>query len=508
MDVASLIGDEFGAGPGAGGISVIGGPVRGRIVDLTEDSRTVLPGSLFVARPGLAVDGRRFIAEAVRDGAVAVLTDAQGAAQVDTTQAVALVAEDLPRAVAAVAERFFGFPSRRLRLIGVTGTNGKTTVAHLTHGLLNACGRRCGLIGTVSIDDGREVAASDMTTLPAIELSRTLATMVEHGCEAAVMEVSSHALDQGRVAGLAFDVGVFTSLGRDHLDYHGTPERYAASKARLFSMLPAEGLAVVNVDDPGHGAMLAGCPSGVLRCSLGGGAVSAEIMDSSLSGMRARLRGPFGALEARLPMVGEHNAMNMLQAICSAHAVGARPEELLGAVTRLTPPPGRLEAVHGPDDDLAVLVDYAHTPDAIERTLTAVRRVMAQGRLWIVFGCGGNRDRGKRPAMGAVAARLADRVVLTSDNPRLERPSEILGEILAGMDEPARERTLVHADRGKAIESAVLLAEPGDVVLIAGKGHETTQSLPDGAGGLIVRPFDDRTEARACLRARAMAVRA
>lgn len=489
-------------------ITLVGGPPGVRVGDLTEDSRTVLPGSLFVARPGLASDGRRYIEQAIADGAIAVLTDPGTARLLPSESVAVLAAEALPLATALLAERFFGNPSRSLRLAGVTGTNGKTTVVHLAHGILNAAGHRCGLIGTVTIDDGRETAHAEMTTLPAIELSRTLASMVEHGCTCAVMEVSSHALDQDRASALHFDAGVFTTLGSDHLDYHGTIENYAAAKARLFELLPADALAIVNADHPAHERMLRNCASRVLSCSMTDAAATARVTGRTVEATTLALEGPFGSLASELAMTGDFNAMNLLQAVCVAHELGARPEELLGAVGRATPPPGRLERVGGADDDVTVFVDFAHTPDALEGTLGALRKSVGEAsELWVVFGCGGDRDTTKRPVMGAIAAERADRVVLTSDNPRSERPSTIISQIIEGMPANARESVIVHAERERAIEAAVHDAAPGDVIVVAGKGHERTQTSSDGAGGLHTRAFDDAAHVRRALHSRVAAMR-
>lgn len=476
-------------------IRVVSAPPGVRVCDLTEDSRTVLPGSLFVARPGLTSDGRRYIGQAVGDGASVILTDPATARELHARNVAVLSSDNLPLATALLAERFFGNPSTKLRLAGVTGTNGKTTVVHLAHGILNAAGHRCGLIGTVTIDDGRETADADMTTLPAIELSRTLASMVEHGCTCAVMEVSSHALDQDRATALAFDAGVFTTLGSDHLDYHGTIENYAAAKARLFELLPAEALAIVNADHPAHERMLRDCQARVLRCSALAGDATVAINGADLA-----LRGPFGEVTAHVQMPGDHNAINLLQAVCVAHTLGATPEELREAVAHATPPPGRLERVSEPSDGITVFVDFAHTPDALESVLDAVRAATG-GALWVVFGCGGDRDTTKRPVMGGIAARLADRVVLTSDNPRSEKPSAIISEIITGMPTKARESVIVHAERERAIEHAIIDAAPGDVVVIAGKGHERTQVSAEGT-----RAFDDRDHARRALAMRASEV--
>ncbi|MEM9167374.1 MAG: UDP-N-acetylmuramoyl-L-alanyl-D-glutamate--2,6-diaminopimelate ligase [Planctomycetota bacterium] len=507
MDLSALaagldLAIELPDGAGAGSV---------RISDLTEDSRTVLPGSLFVARAGLLHDGRSYIAAACRDGAAAVLTDRDGADAALRVGVPALVSVDVPLATAQIAERFFGDPSAKLRVAGVTGTNGKSTVAHLAHGLLNAGGIRAGLIGTITIDDGREVAASGMTTLPAIELSRTLATMVEQGCEAAVLEVSSHALAQLRAAGLRFDVGVFTSLASDHLDFHGTQEAYAASKARLFTMLGADGQAIVNADDSAWTRMLSECVASSLRCSLAPGSDAYVAFEPlGIEAISVALRGPFGSFDAVLPAAGAHNAMNLLQAVCVAHALGVPSDRLAGACAHPTLPPGRLERVvvdglDAPDQPI-VFVDFAHTDDALERTLRGLRDAAGDRRLSVVFGCGGDRDQGKRPRMGAVAAAMADRVVLTSDNPRREKPGSIISMIVEGIGDADRDRVDIHADRSKAIESAILSAETGEVVLIAGKGHEREQVLPDGRGGVRTRPFDDAAEARRALSLRAETV--
>ncbi|MEL6498960.1 MAG: UDP-N-acetylmuramoyl-L-alanyl-D-glutamate--2,6-diaminopimelate ligase [Planctomycetota bacterium] len=472
--------------------------VRGlRVSDLTEDSRTVLPGSLFVARPGLSSDGRRYIEQAIARGAAAVLTDATTARDIAGPVGAVLTAGDLRETTALLAERFFGNPSKRLRLAGVTGTNGKTTVAHLAHGLLNAAGQRCGLIGTVTIDDGREAAPAEMTTLPSIELSRTLATMVDHGCTCAVMEVSSHALDQGRVSALSFDAGVFTTLGIDHLDYHGTIESYAAAKAKLFEMLPRSAAAIVNADDPACDRMLSACRARRLRCSASSGDATLDITSRTLSSCDVSLTGPFGALAASLPLAGDYNAMNLLLAVCVAHAFGASGSGLRAGIARPALPRGRLERVSRDADDVTVLIDFAHTPDALESVLQAVRGV-AGGSLCVVFGCGGDRDTTKRPTMGGIASSRADRVVLTSDNPRSEDPSGIVREILAGVPAGDRGPVQVVVDRSAAIATAIADADPGDVVIIAGKGHEQTQVSADG-----VMAFDDREHAARALRRRA-----
>jgi UDP-N-acetylmuramoyl-L-alanyl-D-glutamate--2,6-diaminopimelate ligase len=480
-----------------------------RVCDITEDSRTALPGSLFVARRGEASDGREYVEQAIEGGAVAVLTE-DDALTVRPGTAL-LVTDDVARAGALLAERFYGEPSRKLTLIGVTGTNGKTTTAYMVHRILNGAGLRCGLVGTVVVDDGVEVAPASLTTPPAFELSRTLGVMVEAGCEAAVVEVSSHALHQGRVDGLAFDAAVFTNLTGDHLDYHGSVEAYASAKARLFEMLPADGTAVVNADDAASERMLRDCGARVVRCSTMGDERAdcrASILSMSLRETRARFSGAWGDVEATLRVVGAHNTANALQAVAVCHAIDRTTDELLAGITRAAPPPGRLEPVHVPGDPIAVLVDYAHTDDALSNVLRAVGPLVPRrgepggGRLWVVFGCGGDRDQTKRPRMGEVVSRLADRIVVTSDNPRTERPGAIIDQILTGMPHDRRDELIVEPDRGRAIARAICDAETGDLVLIAGKGHETDQISADASGRLVYRHFDDREAARGALESR------
>lgn len=507
-------------------IEVVGkdaaGAARVRVCDLTDDSRTAVPGSLFVARRGHAQDGRLYAAAAVECGAVAILTDDRGIDPGERSRAVVLHTTDVPCMTGVLAERFYGEPSRELALVGVTGTNGKTTVSHAIQGLLKASGVRCGLMGTVQIDDGREVARAVLTTPGAIEISRTLATMVESGCEACVMEVSSHALDQGRASGLGFDVGVFTNLTGDHLDYHGDEESYARAKRKLIESLGEGGVAVVNIDDERGSWMGAGAPDGVeLRaCSLTdpGAPWRATAEDATIDGMRVRVRGPEFEIGGRVGLIGAFNAMNVLEAVAGADAVlaglGWKGEDRAGALGEalgaIRPPAGRLERVHphgvserGGIVGVRVLVDFAHTDDALSSTLRAVRPVVPEGgKLVVVFGCGGDRDRSKRPRMGRAAAELADRVVVTSDNPRTESPSAIVSQILEGIPQGRRGAVEVHVERENAIREAILGAGEGDVVVIAGKGHETEQISSDGLGGLLRRHFDDREVAGKYLRER------
>ena len=486
---------------------VRGDPSSVRACDLTEDSRTAVPGSLFVARRGLKVDGRRFIAGAIECGASCVLTDDPNVELPPRSPACLLVTDDVPGVSARIAERFYGDPSSKLLLIGVTGTNGKTTVAHLTHQLLNDAGVRTGLIGTVEVDDGRETAPASMTTPPAIELSRTLAQIVEHGGEAAVMEVSSHALDQKRVDALGFDIAVFTNLSGDHLDYHKTMDAYAAVKARLFSMLPSDGVAIVNADDPRHAQMVGA--RRVTCTARGEGDWAVWTIASTLEGSELNIRGPGVALETHTPLFGAHNAMNTLQGVASASEAlrrfGRTPDAIREAIARslprLRPPAGRMERVSTDEDRAMVFVDFAHTDDALGRCLEGVRPLVPEGRqLWVVIGCGGNKDVSKRPRMGRVASELSDRCVLTSDNPRTEPPSKIIADMIEGVPRERRDRVVVHADRRRAIRAAIEGAAPGDVVVLAGRGHERFQEVASPEGGTLRVPFDDRVVAREILR--------
>jgi UDP-N-acetylmuramoyl-L-alanyl-D-glutamate--2,6-diaminopimelate ligase len=522
-----------------------------RVCDITEDSRTVMPGSLFIARQGEKADGKRFIAGAIQAGAVAILADdpAYRLPEALAASRVALLSSpDVELAAAGLAERFYGDPSSKMIVIGVTGTNGKTTTTFLIHQMLNALGIRCGLIGTVFIDDGVEVAAASLTTPPAVEISRTFARMHEADCRAAVMEVSSHALDQRRVGAIKFNAGVFTNLTGDHLDYHGTMEAYAAAKARLFAMLPEDGVAVVNIQDPAHSGMVKGCKAPVVRCAVDGpkglaitGGTAPEtvcrarVVGADTTGTTVEFTGPWGHRTTRVPLVGAFNVMNALEAVATVHALFGGTDEdaisfeiIAGALERASAPPGRLEPVTAEGAPIQVFVDYAHTDDALQTVLTVLREAMGthlgpglgtseigQGprpdsrELWCVFGCGGDRDRTKRPRMGKVAAELADRVIVTSDNPRTEDPGAIIKEILVGIGSGrAAAHHRVEPDREAAIRLAIREARPGDTIIIAGKGHEDYQILPDGRGGTVKRHFDDREVARAALRERGIAVRA
>jgi UDP-N-acetylmuramoyl-L-alanyl-D-glutamate--2,6-diaminopimelate ligase len=452
------------------------------------DSRQVERGDLFAALCGTGADGTAFVPDALARGAVAVLAGTP----LPGLSVPVLVAEEPRRALAQAASLLCGRPSERLAVVGITGTNGKTTTAWLVRHLLNHAGRRCGLAGTVCYDDGAEEAPAPLTTPDCVTLNRLLAAMAAHGCRAAAVEASSHALDQGRVAGLRWAAGVFTNLTRDHLDYHGDMEAYAATKARLFAALPATAPAILNADDAWSERFAEAAGGPVRTYALEADAeVRAEVRAMDLGGTSFDLLAGGERIACRSLLVGRHNLYNILAAAAACTALGVEPAAVGEALRTFPGVPGRLERFGG-DGEPTVFVDYAHTEDALRRVL-AVLRPLCRGRLAVVFGCGGDRDRGKRPAMGRAAEELADRVVLTSDNPRGEAPAAILAEIRAGLLQPRA--VLEEPDRARAVQRAVAEAAPEDTVLVAGKGHEDYQII--GARRLHL---DDRELVRAALR--------
>ena len=503
------------------------------IHELTDDSREVTPASLFIARPGHETDGSAYIADAIERGAAAILTEpmATPAAIAEHPKVAWAVADTVDQPLCGeLAERFFDRPSQKLRVLAVTGTNGKTTTAFVAQHLLLTADVRAGLMGTVVVDDGQTRSEAGLTTPGAIAFSRLLHRMAENGCGAAVCEVSSHALDQGRTAALAIDVGVFTNLTGDHLDYHGSMEAYAAAKAKLFTQLPPRGWAIVNRDDPYADTMLSEARCRVMWTTLqpesstqsprGAEANSAsrqsdastpaapvcraQINQLAADHSEARFDGPWGSFHVRLPLVGYHNVANALQATAAANVLASLARRLKRGLQNCPNVPGRLEVVTADRDHTgplprierpAVLVDYAHTHDALENVLRALEAVTA-GELIVVFGCGGDRDTAKRPKMAEVAARIADRLYVTSDNPRTEDPDAIIQQIMQGVPAHKRDVTTVEPDRAAAIARAVADAEPRDAILIAGKGHEDYQII-----GTEKRHFDDREHAAAALRA-------
>ena len=470
--------------------------VTGHVVvnDLVEDARLVTPGDIFLARPGRTSDGRAYIKQACAAGAAAILSDAQGCADAGIPS---IECVDPAMIGARLAERLHGDPSRRLQLIGITGTNGKSTTAMILQHLLDDDQFRCGLIGGIHIDDGERRTATSLTTPQPSDLSRQLGRMVRNGCTRAVMEVSSHALDLGRVHALSFHGAIFTNLSGDHLDWHGDMVQYAIAKRRLFAMLPKHGIAVINAEDERSRFMAQAAHCRIIE--TGAGATAQVVcLEEHLDGSRARFEGPWGAfdgIEAFLPLVGRHNLANALQAVTMAQQLGISPNRIARRLATCPCPRGRLQPIASSDDQPRVFVDFAHTDAALATTLASIRRILADDKkLHVVFGCGGDRDASKRPRMAAAALASADAVILTSDNPRTEDPGAILDDVLTGVPEDRLDDVRVELDRSTAIRHAITTAGPGSVVLIAGKGHERVQLV--GAARI---PFDDAAVAKSCL---------
>jgi UDP-N-acetylmuramoyl-L-alanyl-D-glutamate--2,6-diaminopimelate ligase len=477
------------------------------ITGLTYDSRAVKDGDLLFCVSGFRHDGHQFAAEGVERGAAALVVERPLGLGVPE-----VIVESVRAAMGPVAARFYGDPSAELEVVGVTGTNGKTTTAYLVRALLEAIGEQCGLLGTVKSVVGTVERAVTRTTPEAIDLQADLRAMLDGGDRACAMEVSSHALALGRADAIHFAAAVFTNISRDHLDFHDTMEDYFQAKRRLFATGP--GVSVVNVGDP-YGRRLAAELDDVRTFAVGqeGADYRASALRCGFDGCSFELHTPAGTRQVALRMPGRFNVANALGALATVHALGGDLDVLVATLERGVHVPGRFEPVDE-GQDFAVLVDYAHTPDSLENVLRAARELVendahATGRVICVFGAGGDRDRGKRPLMGEIAARLADVAVVTSDNPRSEDPEQIIGEIMAGVarvdrsEDDRRRRPQAPpvrsiADRGAAIAEAVASARAGDVLIIAGKGHEQGQEL---AGGRKV-PFDDVAVAREALRAR------
>lgn len=472
---------------------------------ISLDSRRVSPGDLYVAIPGARFDGREFVAEAAARGAVAVLgpPPAAEAATPDAALPFAEAAEPR-RLLATLARRLYGAVDEQLTMVGITGTNGKSTTVTLAAAMLEEAGLPTACLGTLGYLYGGRSYRTEVrrTTLEAPDLYRTLAEMARDGARAATMEVSSHALAIGRVDGLLFDVAAFTNLTRDHLDFHLDMESYYAAKRGLFDRLKPGGRAVVHLGAPdGWGRRLAAELPGALTFGIGEGDVRSESDVLSLDGTRARVTTPRGSFDLQSPLIGRYNLENLLTAIAVAEALELPHDAVLRAIARLKPVAGRLEPVRVGARQPPALVDYAHTPAALDALLRSVREIAPDRKIVLVFGCGGERDRGKRPLMGKVAGELAEMPVLTSDNPRREDPLQILVEVEKGVKESGNAAYRMVPDRHEAILGAVRAALRGQsqgekwLILLAGKGHESTQDLGDR-----VIPFNDRTELEAALR--------
>jgi UDP-N-acetylmuramoyl-L-alanyl-D-glutamate--2,6-diaminopimelate ligase len=472
------------------------------VTAVAYDSRQAGPGAVFVALRGVKADGTAFARDAAKRGAIAIVSESERAEGVPLPW---IRVEDARLALAALSAEFFGHPSDELTLVGITGTNGKTTTSYVLASIFEAAGMKSGRIGTVGYRIGdREIDAA-RTTPEAPDVQHMLREMVELGCTACVMEVSSHALSLRRADGLRFAAAIFTNLTRDHLDFHGDMEQYFRAKRRLFELLPDNGLAVTNVDDP-RGAEVAAVAKRPVTYAIDAAAdVRPGPLSYSLDGLSFEARTPRGTLRLRSSLVGRPNAYNILAAVAAAMALDLPFSAIEEGVASLANVPGRFQLVSAAGDDVRVVVDYAHTDDALKNLLETARP-LAPGRLITVFGCGGDRDRTKRPLMGAVAARLSDLVIVTSDNPRSEDPEQIIEEVKRGIvmpadrvppkGQPAPKSTpcLAIVDRRDAIARAVRDAGAGDLVLIAGKGHEKYQQIGDRT-----LPFDDVEVAREAL---------
>jgi UDP-N-acetylmuramoyl-L-alanyl-D-glutamate--2,6-diaminopimelate ligase len=459
-------------------------------VDITGvniDSRRIEKGHLFIAIPGTQTDGHNFIPKAIEQGAAAVLCEYFPNTRVPGITYIAV--ESTEDAVGKVATVFYGEPSLKLKLVGVTGTNGKTTIATLLYNMFRKFGHKCGLLSTVCNYIEGEAIPADHTTPDPIELNKLLHQMVEAGCEYAFMECSSHAIAQKRIGGLKFAGGLFTNLTRDHLDYHKTFENYRDAKKAFFDGLSKDAFAITNADDKNGAVMVQNCKAKVKTYSTRSMAdFRARIIECHFEGMYLEIDGH----EVGVQFIGKFNVSNLLAVYGAAVMLGKKPEDILLVLSTLKSVAGRLEPIRSKDGITAV-VDYAHTPDALENVLNAIHEVLdgKGGQVITVCGAGGNRDKGKRPLMAQEAVKQSDRVIITSDNPRFEEPQDIINDMLAGLDQKQMKKVVSIVDRKEAIKTACMLAQKGDVILIAGKGHEDYQEIKG-----VKHHFDDREVVR------------
>lgn len=469
----------------------VAGHTERDVTHIAFDSRQVTPGSLFVAIKGLHNDGHAYLDKALSNGACAVVVQ-EWPAQMPDDQAAFIQVQDSAAALGRLAAAFHGHPSHQLKLVGVTGTNGKTTTATLLHGLCTALGYKCGLISTIENKIGNETLPSQYTTPDAVALNQLLAQMVEQGCSYAFMEVSSHALEQKRVEGLRFAGAVFTNLTHDHLDYHLTFDNYLRAKKKLFDGLDRQAFALVNADDRRGMVMVQNTAARVYRYALRQAAdFKAKILENSLQGLHLLLDG----FDVHARLAGTFNAYNLLAAYATAVLLGHDKTEVATALSNLRAAEGRLDWLFDPQRQITAVVDYAHTPDALEKVLDTLGKLRAgQGRIITVTGCGGDRDKAKRPLMAKTACLGSQQVILTSDNPRSEKPEDILADMQQGVPIDQRAKVLVITDRRQAIRTACALAQPQDIVLVAGKGHEKYQEIQG-----VKYPFDDKAELRGAL---------
>ena len=462
--------------------------------NISADSRRIAPGDIFLAYPGGAHDGRDHIASAIHAGAAAVAWEPEGRQWSGQWQVPHLPVANLKQQAASLAAAWYGKPSDALWMTGVTGTNGKTSVAHWLSAAFTGLGRKTATIGTLGNGFPGQLASATHTTPDSVNLQRMLAEFRRDGAAGVAMEVSSHGLEQGRVEGVGFDVAVLTNLSRDHLDYHGDMASYAAAKARLFNW-PGLKVAVLNADDE-LGARLVqqlrGRDMQIVSYGLNAGELRAEHCQIDRTGLRLEIVSPWGRSTLSSPLLGKFNAYNLLAALGVLLTSGVALDEALAAMETMQPVAGRMQRVDAPPNSPTVIIDFAHTPDALDKVLSTLKP-LTSGRLICVFGCGGGRDTGKRPLMGTAVAAHADQAIVTSDNPREEDPAHIVAGILAGM--PANQTVML--DRRAAIRTAILAADPEDIVVLAGKGHEDYQEIRG-----IRHPFSDLVEARLALAAR------
>ena len=462
------------------------GDVEVDIKGVNIDSRRIEAGHLFVAIPGTQTDGHKFIPKAIEQGAVAILCEYFPNKREPGVTYVAV--ESTEAWVGEVATQFYGDPSRKLKLVGVTGTNGKTTIATLLYKMFRKFGHKCGLLSTVCNYIEGEAIPTDHTTPDPIELNSLLAKMVDAGCEYAFMECSSHAIAQKRIGGLRFAGGLFTNLTRDHLDYHKTFENYRDAKKAFFDGLDKEAFAITNADDKNGLFMVQNTKATVKTYSTRTMAdFKAKIIECHFEGMYLDINGK----EVGVQFVGKFNVSNLLAVYGAAVMLGKQPEDILVILSTLKSVNGRLEPIRSPEGYTAI-VDYAHTPDALENVLNAIHEVLdGKGKVITVCGAGGNRDKGKRPLMAQEAVKQSDRVIITSDNPRFEEPQDIINDMLAGLDARQMKKVISIVDRREAIRTACMMAEKGDVILIAGKGHEDYQEIKG-----VKHHFDDKEVVR------------
>ena len=466
----------------------VAGPTDIEITGINIDSRRIKDGHLFVAMRGTQVDGHKFISKAVELGAKAVLCEDMPEQKADGVTYVQVASTE--DAVGKAATAFYGDPSRKLRLVGVTGTNGKTTIATLLYNMFTKLGHKCGLLSTVCNYIVDEKVPADHTTPDPIELNELLARMVEAGCEYAFMECSSHAIAQKRIGGLHFTGGIFTNLTRDHLDYHKTFENYRDAKKAFFDSLPKSAFAITNADDKNGMVMVQNCKANIKTYSTRTVAdFKGRIIECHFEGMYLDIDGH----EVGVNFIGKFNVSNLLAVYGAAVMLGQQPEDILVTLSTLHSVNGRLEPIHSPEGYTAV-IDYAHTPDALENVLNAIHDVLGgKGHVITVCGAGGNRDKGKRPLMAQEAVKQSDKVIITSDNPRFEEPQDIINDMLAGLNAQQMRKVLTIVDRKEAIRTACMMAQKGDVVLIAGKGHEDYQDIKG-----VKHHFDDHEVVREC----------